>query len=150
MTTRQPHASEVEDILPEHESPGGETILHVFRFEGGQARKHAPKEFIPQSRDPLACLQQAGAPSLSGIALRGRLLSKWYDRIRDPHQDLFMSPFVAEGRAPLKPFVLRKDEGRSVALKPDRSSGDRGEKTSLLLLAFSPIIDWGEHYSNGA
>ena len=128
MATRRLHASEVLKMLPRSEVDERKIKLSGICFRSWQARKHAPKELTP---------------SLSGSALRGRLASAWCEKARGALLDFHGLYFDNEWKAPLRFFIPMIDEERSGVLSTDRSAGDCGEKSSLLLLAFSPFH--GEH-----
>lgn len=125
MATRLLHGSEASNILPRCEVDEGKQRLPGFCFKSWQARKQAPMEFTP---------------SPSGNALRGRLASVWCEKARGALFDFPGHDFEKEWETPLRFFIPMIDEGRSTTLMKDRSAGDCGEKTSLLLLAFSPFL----------
>ena len=128
MATRLLHVGEASMILPRCEVDNGKSHPPGICFKSWQARKHAPREFTP---------------SLSGSALRGRLASAWCEKARGALFDYPEHVFDKEWETPLRFFIPTIDGGRSPLSVSDRSAGECGEKTSPLLLAFSPFL--GEH-----
>ena len=125
MATQQIHASEASKMLLRSEVGGGKTKLPGTCFKSWQARKHAPKEFTP---------------SLSDTAFRGRLVPAWRGKARAALFDFHELYFDNEWKTPLRFFIPATNTGRSATMDSDRTAGDCGEKTSLLLLAFSPFL----------